>query len=132
MAHEQHAGCFIDMMASAFKASTEVTQRCQALRACRARQVVKLRTVARVLNLPIATSLLRHTACKLASCKLPSPAALVTACKDRQLQSALKSLVTADYIEEKTTFKQSIQYQAGCQCIVPFVTAAYQVVGVNT
>jgi len=54
---------------------------------------VKLRNVAGVLNLPMAASLLRHTACKLASCKLLSPAALVTACKDRQLQSAVKQLI---------------------------------------
>ena len=56
---------------------------------------MKLRNVAGVLNLPMAASLLRHTACIFASCKLPSAAALVTACKDRRLQSGVKKLINS-------------------------------------
>jgi hypothetical protein len=76
-------------------ASTEVTQHCQALWECQARQDVKLKSIAREFSPPMAASLLRHTACIFASCKLPSAAALVTACKDRRLQSGVKKLINS-------------------------------------
>ncbi len=85
----------MDVVSRAAVASTEVTQHCQALWGCRARQDVKLKSMARVLNLPMAASLLRHTACMFASCKLPSAAVLVTACTYRPLQSAVKKRINS-------------------------------------
>lgn len=78
-------------------ASTEVTQHCQALLGCQAKQDVQFKSMARVFNQPMAASLLRHTACKSASCKLPS-AALVIACKDRTLQSVKRLINRALHI----------------------------------